>query len=125
MSQTASENWTYILHPVTDDYLIQAIQTKVEVGQKITIEWDAEGITVSAPHNRWVWRCLGAGLDGNAGGYAGIMQSQISEKGSETHEVTTAGNILFGGYTIGLTQNNSVMMHSYKIRIENPEGSAS
>lgn len=125
MSQTASENWTYILRPVTDDYLIQAIQTKVEVGQKITLEWDAEGITVPAPHNRWVWRCNGAKVDGTGGGYDGRTQAQFSSSGSETHEVTTAGNIVFGGYVIGLVQTTSVMMHSLKIRIENPEGSAS
>ena len=116
------EKWTYVLKPVTPDYMIQAIQTKVEVGQKITIKWDFADLTVPGPHNRWMIRCIGCGLDGvTQASYWGEVQSGIASKGEETHEVTYAGNILFGGYTVGLTQNNSVIAKYIKVLIENPE----
>lgn len=117
----ANENWTYILHPTSaDDHMIQAIQTRVEVGQKITIEWDFSGLTVTGGHNRWILRCIGCGVDGTAqASYWGYTQSKIESKGSRTHEVSFAGNILFGGYVNGLSQNNSVIANYIKVRIEN------
>lgn len=118
---TAKENWTYILHPTSaDDHMIQTIQTRVEVGQKITIEWDFSGLTVTGSHNRWMLRCIGCGLDGTTQtSYWGYTQSGIESKGSRTHEVSFAGNILFGGYGNGLLQNTSVIANYIKVRIEN------
>ena len=117
MAQMAGEKWTYEIYPTDgNDNLIQAIQTKVEVGQTVTISWDADsGYAVQT--NRYLWRCIGAILDSSGTGYASRTMAQMSgQKGTETHIVTTAGNILFGGYGNGFT--NSFIGKFIKVRIE-------
>ncbi len=116
----AQEEWTYVIKPTMNNgNKIQAIQTKVEVGQKITIAWDADS-SYPSQTNRYLWRCIGAVLDSSGSGYAGRLMSAMSgQTGTETHEVTTAGNILFGGYGNGFT--NNFIGNYIKVRIEHPE----
>lgn len=114
-------DWTYEIRPIdltTED--IVPIQTKVENGQKITIAWDfsnqVENITT-----RYIWRCIGAGLDGTtSASYAAKTMAAAGniKKGEETHTVTYSGNILFGGYKA--EKDGTSFLGSYiKVKIEN------
>ena len=116
-----NESWTYELYP-TDAAAkeIQAVQTRVEAGQKITIAWDAVDGWRSYT-NKYLWRCIGAIFDGYDTAYASVTMSQMSgQTGQTTYTVTTAGNILFGGYSNGLNQNNFIGKF-IKIKIENSQ----
>lgn len=110
MAQMAqSEDWTYIIKPTNaTDKIIQAVQTRLEVGQTITIEWSADD-GYSAFTNKYLWRCLGCGLDGGAAGYtAKVMANMSGKTGSETHTVSAAGNFQIGGYGNGIATTSFI-----------------
>lgn len=115
-----ASGWTYEIYPTdSTTQQIQTIQTRVEIGQTITISWSAANGWESQT-NRYLWRCIGAVLDGSGSGYAFKTMNKIGgQSGQETHTVTTAGNILFGGYSNGL-HNNSFLGKYIKVLISNP-----
>ena len=115
-------DWTYELRPIsaiTED--ICPVQTKVTLGQKITIAWDftnqLENITT-----RYIWRCTGAGIDGQTSASYNVKtmaQAGSIKKGQEEHVVTYAGNIVFGGYKP--EKDGTSFLGSYiKVKIEDP-----
>ena len=111
----AQEDWTIILHPVdSESRLIPCVQFAVTVGQKIKLSWKADG----AYTNRYIMRTLNATLD-DGGTYSLYTPALIGMSGEETYTVTTAGNILFAGYSIGF-QNTCLIGEYVKIKIENP-----
>ena len=83
-------------------------------GQKIKLSWKADG----AYTNRYIMRTLNATLD-DGGTYSLYTPALIGMSGEETYTVTTAGNILFAGYSIGF-QNTCLIGEYVKIKIENP-----
>lgn len=117
----ANSAWTYEFHPTDSaDNKIQAVTTRVEAGQTVTISWDADANWKSMT-NMYLWRCIGAAFDGESSGYTyKTMANMSGQSGEETHTVTTAGNIIFGSYQNGLN-NNCFVGKFIKVRIENPQ----
>lgn len=111
----AQDDWTIVLHPVdSDSRLIPCLSFNVTVGQKLTISWKAD----SAYTNRYFMRTLTASLD-EGGSYKIYTPAIYGTSGEETFTVTTAGSLLFAGYTLGL--GATCLIGDYvKIKIENP-----
>ena len=109
MGMAQNEDWTYVIKPTNSaDKIIQSVQTRLEAGQTITIEWSADdGYAMMT--NKYLWRCLGSGLDGSGAGYAAKTMYGLSGKtGSETHTVSAAGNFQIGGYANGIAATSFI-----------------
>ena len=124
IGEVKPKQWTYELYPTnTTDNTVQTIQTKVEVGQKVTIAWSLIDQTLYT--NKYIWRCIGAIFEGYSGAYAGLtiaggIQMTSDTHGQITYTVATTGNILFGGYNA--ERNGTSFCGNYiKVRIEDPE----
>lgn len=124
IGEVKQKQWTYELYPTnTTDNTLQTVQTKVEVGQKVTVAWSL--IDNTQYTNRYIWRCIGAIFEGQSGAYAGFtiaagINATSDIQGQITYTVNTAGNILFGGYNA--ERNHTSFCGNYiKVRIEDPE----
>ena len=102
----------------SDDSCVQPVQTKLKVGQIVTVSWDAGDKTLGT--NRYVWRCVGCQFDGQSSAYAGLTMSNAGRTGTATYTVITAGNILLGGYAAELT-NTAFQGNFIKVKIADPE----
>lgn len=102
----------------SDDSCVQPVQTKLKVGQIVTVSWDAGNKTLGT--NRYVWRCVGCQFDGQSSAYAGLTMSNAGRTGTATYTVITAGNILLGGYAAELT-NTAFQGNYIKVKIADPE----
>lgn len=112
----AKEQYSIELYPVGTDRNIPCVQFAVTVGQKITVSWKADDLYT----NRYIMRGLNAILDNGTAYKIYTPASEGAIAGTKEHVVTTAGNILFGGYSAGL--NNTCLIGNYiKVKIENPE----
>ena len=114
MMGMAQGKWAIELRPVDDSRTIPCISFAVTVGQKITVSWKADDTYTT----RYIMRTLTAVLD-NGNTYQMYTPYSIGISGEDTYTVTTAGNIVFGGYTVGL--GTTCLIGDYiKINIENP-----
>lgn len=116
MAQMAKEQYSIELYPVVADRTIPCVQFAVIVGQKITVSWKADALYT----NRYIMRGLNAILDNGAAYKIYTPSTERMVTGTKEYVVTTAGNILFGGYSVGLS--NTCLIGEYiKVKIENPE----
>jgi hypothetical protein len=115
MMGMGKDDWTIILHPIDgESRLIPCISFNVTVGQKLIVRWKSDALYTS----RYFMRTLTASLD-NEGQYKIYTPSSYGISGEETYTVTTAGSIVFAGYTVGL--GTTCLIGDYvKIKIENP-----
>ena len=115
MMGMAKDDWTIVLRPVdSESKLIPCISFNVTEGQKLVVSWKADDLYT----NRYFMRTLTASLD-NGGTYKIYTPSSYGTSGEETYTVTTAGSILFAGYTIGF--GTTCLIGDYvKVKIENP-----
>ena len=110
----AHDDWTIVLRPIGEERLIPCVSFIVTVGQKLTVAWKAD----AAYTNRYFMRTLTSALD-NGPTYKIFTPNEYGISGEKTYTVTTAGNILFAGYTVGL--NTTCLIGDYvKIKVENP-----
>ena len=108
------DDWAIVLRPVGDEKVIPCIAFNVTAGQKLTVAWKAD----AAYTNRYFMRTLTAALD-NGGTYQFFTPANHGVSGENTYTVTTAGNILFAGYTQGI--GSTCLIGDYvKVKIENP-----
>ena len=115
MMGMAKDDWTIVLRPVdSESKLIPCISFNVTVGQKLIVSWKADDAYTS----RYFMRTLTSTVD-NGSTYQIYTPWQYGISGEKTYTVTTAGSILFAGYTVGLGQ--TCLIGDYvKIKIENP-----
>ena len=109
------ERWDYVYYPNENGIIIPSSNLYLTAGQTLVIAWSTSHLGEHYT-NRYLWRCIGAQLDGG-GSYAGVTMSNMTEAhGQQTYSVTGSGNIVIGNYNTQ-SETTGFMGDWIKVRI--------